>query len=158
MIATKKTGNVVDAGYCIDSHEFPGAGSSPRTGVTFDAAKQACEGRAARLCSGSEWERGCNGKGGTPYPYGADWNAAKCNTQTEDGSERSVAATGSFKACKSAYGIYDMSGNVAEWVQEKVVKGGGANKPDYATRCDYQAGGSSSPFVGFRCCADPLRE
>ena len=146
----------VDA-YCIDRYEFPGPGKLPRTGVSWFQAKALCEARGRRLCTAVEWERACKGPRSYRYPYGNTFKANKCATEDSNEEPRAVVKGGAFKGCRSGYGAFDLSGNVAEWTAEKVLKGGSSKKPDYAVRCAHRAKkspGSSDPFVGFRCCAD----
>lgn len=143
--------------YCIDAHEFPGAGRPPRTSVTFEAARGACEVAGKRLCTDAEWRRACAGRRGAAYPYGGAFDAGRCNTEDADGEERAVSASGSFKRCRSASGAYDMSGNVAEWTADQTVRGGDFASADDDASCG--AGGkrspsSARPSIGFRCCAD----
>ena len=141
--------------YCIDTHEYPGAGSRPRVNVTFNGAQALCSKAGKRLCTDREWSTGCYGRGGGRYPYGKTFKGGRCNTETADGSEGTLKATGRYKRCRSAWGLYDMSGNVAEWTASKRVRGG-----DYASDEDdaaCSAGGGRSPGtsrgnIGFRCC------
>ncbi|GEM_PF-2996846 len=138
--------------YCIDYYEFPGAGSKPKVNVSWEAANAACAAQGKRLCKKAEWSRACGGK----YPYGSTYDPEKCNTMGADGMDRPVVATGSKSGCRSPYGLYDMVGNVAEWVQEKSVAGGDSAKGGEDATC-YKAASrfGASPTVGFRCCADP---
>ncbi|MCB9543956.1 MAG: SUMF1/EgtB/PvdO family nonheme iron enzyme [Myxococcales bacterium] len=143
--------------FCVDTHEYPGAGRPPRTGVNFEAARGLCRSAGKRLCTDAEWRRACVGKGGAGFPYGARFDAGRCNTEDAEGEERAVAAAGSFKRCVSAVGAYDMSGNVAEWTADQTVRGGDFASADDDAACS--AGGKRAPAsarasIGFRCCAD----
>ncbi len=152
MVLVKNRKNAWDP-FCVDRYEYPGGGRVPARGVTWFSADQTCKGQGKRLCKLREWQRGCGGK----YPWGRKWNPNKCNTEDKDELERSVAAAGSFKGCKSR-GIYDMVGNVGEWTAEQRVAGGDARSGPKAATCFYaskKSPGSGSPFVGFRCCSDP---
>jgi formylglycine-generating enzyme required for sulfatase activity len=144
--------------YCIDVFEYPNKrGAAPMASVTHQDAARLCESQGKRLCSESEWEKACKGPGGAKWPYGATFDAAACNTEDDAGDSRSLASAGKFGKCKSAYGISDLSGNVAEWTQEKFIKGGSFASGDYAVRCSARKNGTSfakSSEVGFRCCAD----
>ena len=54
-----------------------------------------------------------------------------------------MAPTGTFTRCQSGYGLFDMSGNAAEWTSgryqagmaDRVIKGGSVDRPDYDLRC-----------------------
>ena len=149
---------------CIDYYEYPnGRGRQPRTKVTWRAAVKQCERRGKRLCSEAEWERACKGPGGYRYAYGNQWRPDRCNTRDEDGNDRPAAVSGSFAQCRSKFGVIDMAGNVAEWTSTAqgsryVVKGGGADRPGYASRCASRSrkkANYSSELIGFRCCKDP---
>jgi hypothetical protein len=147
--------NSVRAGahtYCIDVYEYPGGKAMPRTNISFTEASRICHSRGERLCTDSEWEYACRGKGGTSYPYGQIFDAVQCNTQ---GGE--VAPAGSFTGCRSGSGAYDMSGNVAEWVVSGAQRGGSAMRAQ--GRCSTAVRPSSnegSVAVGVRCCSDPV--
>ncbi len=131
--------------YCIDLYEFPGAGSMPKVNVSWDAANAACVAQGKRLCKKSEWQAACGG----------EYDAEKCNTMGADGMESSILPAGSKKSCRSPYGLYDMVGNVAEWLMEKSVAGGDAAKGAEDATC-YRAAArfGASSTVGFRCCAE----
>lgn len=141
--------------FCIDAYEYPGGNTIPRTGISFPEASHICAARGERLCAESEWEHACRGKNGASFPYGDTFDPARCNTKSPTSD---IAATGKFASCKSASGVYDMIGNVAEWTASGAQKGGSAHQSPKETRCSSvvrnpaKEGGT---FVGFRCCADP---
>ncbi len=156
--------------FCIDKYEYPDQeGVIPQTNVSFYKAERLCRAEGKQLCSEDEWEKACKGPSSLKYPYGNVWNSAKCDTQNKDGTNRSIVPSGTYRACVSGYGVYDMSGNVMEWTDnifspqdttDKVVKGGSFTKPDWATRCAYRYNmlpTSTSNEVGFRCCKPPER-
>ena len=152
--------------YCMDAYEWPNQpGKLPRMGAAFGEADAGCRSEGKRLCSEDEWEKACKGPRNLRFPYGQDFDADACNTQDKTDSPRAVAGTGSFNRCKSGYGVYDLSGNVAEWTAsafeqgaaEKVVKGGSAARPSFDDRCASRrklATGQHDIKVGFRCCAE----
>jgi formylglycine-generating enzyme required for sulfatase activity len=149
--------------YCIDIFEFPNkSGKQPAVNVSFNAAEASCKKAGKRLCTEAEWEKACKGPGGLRYPYGNSWEADACNQADEAGNKKSVAVAGASTKCKSGYGAADMSGNAAEWVEtgggNKALKGGGADKPNFAVRCAARVSadpGKTGPTFGFRCCAEP---
>ena len=143
--------------YCIDRYEAPGKGHPPRVGASWHQAKAACEARGMRLCADAEWERACKGPRGLRYPYGNDFDADRCVTEDRNEEPRTLHPSGSFTRCRSGYRVYDLSGNASEWTAEGHLRGGAADKPDYAVRCANRvkkSPSSSGPFVGYRCCAD----
>ena len=163
---TVKRGRITGAGiamardgkaYCIDAHEYPGRGQRPRTSVTHTAASGACKAKGRRLCTDREWLRACVGRGGAPFPYGRSFDGGKCNTEDAEGDERSMAASGSFRKCRSAVGAYDMSGNASEWTADQTVRGGNYASSDEDAACrggGRRSAGSARASIGFRCCSD----
>jgi sulfatase modifying factor 1 len=114
----------------------------------------------------------CSANATQPYPYGSTYMKGYCNTKDlyDGGVGATVADTKSFAQCVGAFpGIYDITGNVEEWVDSCSEKGeGGTNDPchetgdcfDYtatgAARCDnsdsdYRTSRGSD--IGIRCCS-----
>jgi hypothetical protein len=140
--------------YCIDRYEYPGKGQMPRVNVTWFGAQKLCEERQARLCTLNEFQRAC----GRTYPWGDDWDPDRCNTADADGFARQLQPAGARDRCRSWPGTYDMVGNVAEWVEEQRIVGGGFDSGPQVATCRYvskKAPGRGAPNVGFRCCAAP---
>ena len=141
--------------FCVDVYEYPGGNTMPRTDISFADAGRICAARGERLCTESEWERACRGRGGASFPYGQAFDPTRCNTKGPSGEP---APSGKFTQCRSAAGAYDMSGNVAEWVSSGANKGGNAREGAKESRCSAVTRGvppAGGPLVGFRCCADP---
>src|SRR5205823_6416700 len=122
-LGTKRT-RVGNHEFCIDAYEYPGGHIVPRVNVTWDDAERACELRDERLCTRREWMAACTGPDHTSYPWGHTHDESRCNL---DGEPREA---GSFPRCKGPVGTYDMIGNVAEWVAERVAMGGSALRGD----------------------------
>lgn len=93
-------------------------GVLPSTCVTWFQAEQACALSEKRLPTNQEWQRAA---AGTPDP-GFDDGATTCNL----GYTFGPVPTGSRPGCVSSWGVYDLSGNVAEIV---------ADWDEQATRC-----------------------
>ena len=146
------------AGFCIDIFEYPNKrGVAPTASVGFADAKRLCEAQSKRLCTEAEWEKSCKGPGGAKWPYGNGFDANTCNTEDDIGDSRSLSPAGRFAKCRSGFGVADLSGNVAEWTSDRMIKGGSFASGDYAVRCSARKNGASfakSSEVGFRCCAE----
>jgi hypothetical protein len=154
------TGAERSGAFCIDRYEFPNErGAEPRTFVSAVEAAALCRERGARLCRLSEWQLACGGPGGARYPFGDTYARGLCNADGEG-----LMPAGSLPGCGSAYGVFDMSGNVAEWTADRSSVAGG---PDlFVAGGDWSSGSARSsctsvaPFnpaissarVGFRCC------
>ena len=132
--------------FCIDLYEFPNQeGKKPRLAVTWEDAKLLCQGQAKRLCTASEWTLACEGPEPLPYPYGFSRDSRLCNvdrpylfpnnsayanprTRAEEVARLDQSeASGARAGCVSPYGVYDMTGNVDEWVVNE--KGSRAKPP-----------------------------
>ncbi len=154
--------SVETASFCIDRYEYPNKkGAIPKGSVSAIEADKLCGELGKRLCSEEEWERACKGVSMVRYPYDNNFDPTACNAESNSGEDKAVAPSGKFSKCKSSYGVYDMSGNLAEWVYmkggKKGVKGGYVNKPDWAVRCSsrkVEPPSKKSPYYGFRCCMD----
>jgi len=145
------------AAFCIDVYEYPNQrGTQPLVGVSWADGQRLCEERGRRLCTEAEWEKACKGPSALRWPYGDTFDAIACNTEDEAGDPRALGPSGRSAKCRSGFGVMDLSGNVSEWTQEKVMKGGSYASSDYAVRCSARksTSGAKTSEVGFRCCVD----
>jgi formylglycine-generating enzyme required for sulfatase activity len=156
--------------------------------VDFCDATAYCEGQGKHICGGpkgafieiqtepgpfvsdaSQWYFACSGGQGNKYPYGPTLQMGLCN----DGfANRGMVVDVGETTCQGGFpGIFDMSGNVDEWVdacypgdqpETSCVRAGGAYYSDggpgrvlpdcdevstFARRCQNNS-------TGFRCCAE----
>ena len=158
-----------------------GRGTRPVNNVSWDEAQQyvawfsKMTGRPYRLLTEAEWEYAARAGSTTAYFWGdeigkGNANCSDCGSQWDN---RGTSPVGSFKP--NAFGLYDMAGNVWQWVQDcygdyeeaptdgsawtvadcsrRVVRGGSwiADPQDLrsAFRSGYQTDGRRS-YIGFR--------
>lgn len=94
-------------------------GDHPVWGVSFEDAEAfaawlgALLGRRCRLPTEAEWEYAARGPSGREYPFGDDFDPARCNT-LESGSG-STTPVDRYPAGASEFGVWDLAGNVEEW-------------------------------------------
>jgi formylglycine-generating enzyme required for sulfatase activity len=142
--------------FCIDAYEYPNrSGQVPLVNVSWAKAQELCQGQGKRLCTEAEWEKACRGSKGLRWPYSNVFDYNACNSASETGAARALAASGKFSRCVSPHAVFDMSGNLAEWTEEKVVKGGSFLSSDVGARCAARKPRvASTAETGFRCCAN----
>jgi sulfatase modifying factor 1 len=179
--------------FCIDRYEYPNRkGAHPVWMLDWYEAQATCESRGKRLCWASEWTAACEGPAHTPFPYGHERDHRACNidnffidpmrpgphsqfffySKVKDVALRELSRldqsvpSGSMETCKSGFGVYDMTGNVDEWVvndeptRDKSAWAGlkGGAWGHVRSQCRPMTT-SHEPefryyFVGFRCCRD----
>jgi formylglycine-generating enzyme required for sulfatase activity len=103
-----------------------GRGQRPVIFVTWDDAQRYAAwlskmtGKPYRLLTEAEYEYATRAGGQTAYPWGDDIgkNNANCKGCGSKWDAKQTAPVGSFKP--NAFGLYDMIGNVFEWVEDCV--------------------------------------
>jgi serine/threonine protein kinase len=166
----------------------PAAGLYPVEHIAWEDGVAYCEWARMRLPTEAEWEHAARGPSNSLYPWGnslptdhllnlSDKNCPGMadKTDLDDGYGRS-APTGSYQP--NLYDLYDMAGNVWEWVfdwyspytsglkhnptgpvtgEERIARGGawdygeGAARSTYRHRPKYD----TSETYGFRCAGTP---
>ena len=128
-------------------------GTVPWGNVTYEDARNACLDSGKRLCTKAEWMEAC---GSQAYPYGSSYASGTCT----DTSAAEPSLTGSKSGCKSPSAVFDMSGNVREWVEGGILMGGAYNSASDEVKCSSaQTQANYMSYVhnrgdGFRCCQD----
>lgn len=143
--------------------------------VDLGQARSACAAAGKRLCTREEWVSACQGAipldedgsgdafddlhEGRIWPYGDRERQGWCGRLLSRGDL--PGRTGSSPACRTPEGAFDLSGNMAEWVEEGVLLGGGdlsqgiaAGRAGCAEVRSVAGTGWRAASTGFRCCAD----
>lgn len=182
--ATVTQGERRDVRVCMDQFEAPNErGAKPFVMKDFGQAQRWCSERGKRLCSEEEFETACEGVDLRPYFYGFAVDPAICNASKpwlafdakalDAGGEKARkevdrlwqgSNSGEYERCRTREGIYDLIGNVEEWVTSRkgrrwpgALMGGFWAKPWVGCRGTNDAHRPTFAFyeVGWRCCADP---
>jgi formylglycine-generating enzyme required for sulfatase activity len=113
----------VDAGACRYRPDHQGSPRDPIGNLSWDDANAYLKwmsektGQVYRLPSEAEWEYAARAGSGKQFWWGDEAGSGKANC-TDCGSAASgrPSAVGSYKP--NPFGLYDTSGNMAEWVQD----------------------------------------
>lgn len=166
-------------------------GVVPQGYISGKQAEGACRASGKRLCSSGEWQSACRGPEQTQFPYGESRRAGVCNDDIRpihpvpeagvllgitpghlwsEGMNQAIInqlpdtllPTGDRAECTNGYGVFDMVGNLHEWVDEEAGTFRGGYYMDTSLNgegCSYATTAHDFTYhdysTGFRCCMDP---
>lgn len=152
--------------FYIDRFEYPNrAGFPPRhtIGAGLLEIRELCRKQGKKLCTVRQWLRACRGDTVRKWPYGSSYLSGVCAGGFYPEDRKTPFRSGEKTRCRTARGVYDMSGNMAEWTDAAGKIPGAAyggdwtssvRVPDLTLSCT--AGelpeGVARERLGFRCC------
>lgn len=121
-------------------------GVYPQGYISRPEADAACQRSGKRLCRLSEWLEACRGAQNLLFPYGNRYEPETCNTGKQHLLSRLygdigpsrwkydehfnspalnitpgfLSRTGGYPGCASPHGVFDLAGNLHEWVSDNV--------------------------------------
>ena len=118
---------------------FPDArkANHPVVNISWEDANSYAQWIGKRLPTEAEWERAALGDGREEYPWGKSPNVECANYDSPDSKTTEVTK---FDRGKSTLGVWDMCGNVGEWVSDWY------DKDYYDTSPDQDPPGASTGF------------
>lgn len=160
---------------CIDEFEYPNQqGVYPAVMINARSARRICAAEDKRLCRDSEWTLACQStveRNGCNVGQMDKLVRVQRLHHAEHVSEELAAHDGRRlsrpTACVNQSRVFDLLGNVQEWVQtehpegyEGSLKGGRYNQGLISCERSIQVKDpwARYPHTGLRCCADPLVE
>ncbi len=118
---------ITNAQYKLFNYQFEGNPASecdlcPVTGIAWEEAKNYCEWAEKRLPTEAEWEKAARGTQQLKWPWGNSSRKNAANILEKEESQSNAenpagpAPVGSFPQGASVFGVFDMAGNVWEWI------------------------------------------
>ena len=133
-----------EEGVVYEARSEPGV--FPQAYISRVESAAACAEAGKRLCTRREWQRACTyraeGSPRTAYPYGDRWQPGRCNAEKPhlltlrfgadpnrwryaqfndpslDQEPGFLARSGAYEGCVGDAGVYDLVGNLHEWVSD----------------------------------------
>ena len=117
--------------YEIDAYEYPNAKDERPQSASFFQAASLCAAEGKRLCNPNEWRTACQAGQMRSFSstddlatYGSrdHFGVRFCNvpgsvfSQFSTNPAEQLAPSGSFPNCGSATGVFDLTGNIDEWI------------------------------------------
>ena len=126
------TGHAIPKHWKSNGSYSPDEARLPVTHVTWEDATSYAKWANKRLPTEAEWEYAARGGGkGLLYPWGNQWKSGAANVDRK--GQTKPAPGRSFESDVSEFGVYDLAGNVSEWVQDYYAERYGA-QPDQRFR------------------------
>lgn len=127
----------------------------PATFMNLDEARRFAADRGMRLLTAREWLRIACGPRRQPWPWGPSAHVSVANT-LDLGLGRPVAV-GTFEQGQSPLSVFDLLGNVWEWVEEPIVSGASSASAGSAGSNDRTSASSGAWAMGGSYLAWPRR-
>lgn len=130
--------------------------------VSYEDAERYCQHYGFRLPTIDEWEYAAGKEKMYTYPWGnelpggekiwrANFDSLGENGEEEKDTFEGTAPVKSFENFSSPFGVVNMAGNVWEWVQGRILKGGSFLSAGEDLMIKNSIAGRSNETQGFRC-------